>query len=180
MALPSFPTFNARDAVLVMDENYNQVFPDAKIIDVLVKEESKLMDHPVEDSKTITDHGIILPIEIEMKIYIPPHSLKNTYNIIKSLLEKFTPLTIQTYSASYKNQVISSMPHSENSEVFQATIMTLKTHEVQFVQPQYSDAPISPKNPNNASTNDRGVQDGSATTPPLESEWKRQNRLAQR
>jgi hypothetical protein len=178
MAFPSFPTQNTTDEVAVFDNNFNQLFPMAKIIKVNVKEEAKVMEHPLETGETISDHAIIQPIEIEIDVLIQGIDYKNTYAIINKLFQDFSLLTVQTNTGTYKNQLISSMPHIESSDIFDGTIINIKTKEALFVEPQYGNIPISPRNPKNRSTNDRGNQSGSGTTPRKETELKRQRRLS--
>lgn len=180
MPFPSFPIHNTRDNIVVFDNNYNQLFPDAIMMQVNIKEEAKVMEHPIETGETITDHAITQPVEIELDIFVPSFSYKNTYNIVNKIFLDFTLVNVQTNTATYTNQLISSMPHAESAEMIDSTVIHLKLKQALFIQPQYGEVPISPKNPNNGSTNDRGVQNPSPTTPPLESEWHRQNRLAQR
>lgn len=178
MPLPSFPITNTSNKVAVFDNNFNQLFPEAKIIKINVKEDITLMDHPLETGETLTDHAIIEPIEIEMDILIRDPNYINTYNIVKKLATEFTELTVQTNTGTYQNQVISSMPHIESNEIYDGTIINLKFKQALFITPQYGTVPISPKNQNNNSTTDRGTQNGSSGTPQLESEWHKQNRLA--
>jgi hypothetical protein len=178
MAFPSFPTQNTADTVAVFDSNFNQLFPDAKIIKVNVKEEAKVMEHPLETGETVSDHAIIQPIEIEMDVFIKGIDYKNTYSIINKLFHDFSLLTVQTNTGTYEKQMISSMPHIESSDIFDGTIINIKMKEALFIEPQYGTVPISPKRPKNKSTNDRGNQNGSDATPRRESELKRQRRLA--
>lgn len=177
MPFPSFPVSNTSNQVAIFDKDFNQLFPEAKIIKVSIKEDIKVMEHPLETGETITDHAIIQPIEIEIDILIRNPNYINTYNIIKKLATDFTELTVQTNTGTYQNQIIASMPHIESSEVYDGAIINLKLKEALFITPQYGTVPISPKNPKNSSTNDRGTQNGGSGMP-LESEWHRQNRLA--
>lgn len=177
MSFPSFPTQNTTNPVAVFDSNFNQLFPDAKIIKVNVKEESKVMEHPLETGQTVSDHAIIQPIEIEMDIFIRGIDYKNTYSIINKLFQDFSLLTVQTNTGTYKNQLISSMPHLESAEVFDGTVINLKLKEALFVDPQYGEVPVSPRNPKNRSTNDRGNQNGSPATPSRTSQIKKRTGL---
>ncbi len=177
MALPSFPITNTENRVAVFDQNSNQLFPDAKIIKVSVKEEAKVMEHPLETGETVTDHAITQPVQIDLDIFIKNPSYQNTYNIVKKLFNDFTLVTVQTITGTYSNQLIQSMPHEEKSDVYDGTIISLKLKEALFIMPQYGTVPISPKNPKNSSTNDLGSQNGQGGAP-LESEWHMQNRLA--
>ena len=158
MAFPSFPVTDTSNKVSVFDSNFNQLFPDATIIKLNIKEEAKVMEHPLETGATVSDHAITQPIEIEMDIFINSTSYKNTYNIIVKLFHDFSFLTVQTNTDTYKNQIIQSMPHVESSDIFDGTVINMKLKEALFIEPQYGSVPISPRNPKNSSTTGRGTQ----------------------
>lgn len=160
MAFPSFPVTDTNNKVSVFDNNFNQLFPEAKIIKLTIKEEAKVMEHPLETGATVSDHAITQPVEIEMDVFINSTTYKNTYNIIVKLFHEFSFLTVQTNTDTYKNQIIQSMPHVESSEIFDGTIINMKLKEALFVEPQYGTVPISPRNPRNSSTTGRGTQNG--------------------
>lgn len=179
MALPSFPIQTTEDLVAIFDQNFNQIVPEAKIAKVEnVDEKVKLMEHPLETGEPITDHAIVEPIEIQLQVFTDGINLKNTYSTLKNLFKSFTLLTIRTKTDIYKNQLLSSMPHTESSDMYDAIIINLKLKEAFFVQPQYGNVPIFPRNNKNKSTVDRGSQNSTQATPKIESEWHKQNRLA--
>lgn len=136
-------------------DTFKQVFPEARPIKVVVKEEAKLMDHPVETGAVITDHRIILQVEIEISLIIQAINYRDVYQAIKQLYLQGTLLTVQTKADLYSNQIITGLPHEENPDTFDTLVIALKMKEVQFVTPQYG---IVPRNTTNTSTVDRGTQ----------------------
>jgi hypothetical protein len=170
MAFPSFPIQGTEDLVAIFDQNFNQIVPEAKIAKVdNVGEEVTLMEHPLETGETITDHAIVKPVEIQLQVFTDGINLKNTYSTLKNLFKSFALLTIRTKTDIYENQIISSMPHTESSDMYDAIIINLKLKEAFFVQPQYGSVPIYPKSQKHSSTVDRGNQNGTQATPRVES-----------
>jgi hypothetical protein len=151
--LPSF----ASDPVAIFTQDYQQLFSNARAIKASVKEDSKVMEHPVETGAIIVDHRIILPVEIELSLILTSNDYKNTYHQIRDYFYNGTLLIIQTRSGIYQNQLIQSMPHEEDPTQYDVLTLVLNTKQVIFVTAQYG---TTPKNPANTNTVDRGVQQG--------------------
>lgn len=151
--LPSF----ASDSVAIFTQDYVQLFPNARPMKAVVKEESKVMEHPVETGAVIVDHRIILPVEIEITLTLTSKDYKNTYNQIRDFYFNGTLLLVQTRSGIYLNQLIQAMPHEEDPSQLDVITMVLNTKQVIFVTAQYG---TTPKNPANKNTVDRGAQQG--------------------
>lgn len=149
----------ASDVVAILDSKLNQVFPTARPVKAIVNEISKPMEHPVETGVIITDHRIILPIEIEISFILKPADYRSVYQQIKLLYTNAPFLTVQTKAATYKNMIISAIPHEENVELYNAIPLILRLKQVQIVAPQSGTLPASSvKNPVNQSTVARGNQ----------------------
>lgn len=157
--IPSY----AIDVVGVYTQDFNQAFSRARPLKAIVKETSKLMEHPVETGATVTDHRIILPIEIELSLILQAEDYRNVYQEIKQLYLNAELLTVQTKSDNYENQVISEMPHEEDPQIYDALVLALKLKEVQFITAQFTT--LQPRNPSNSSTVNRGTQQPSNASP---------------
>ncbi len=151
------------DVVAIYDQNFNQVFKNARPIKAVVKPDSKLMEHPIETGATITDHRITLPVEIELSLILTASTYKESYQQIQQLFNDATLLSVQTKANIYYNQLIQSLPHEEAPETFDIITLALKLKEVQFSSAQFQQ--FSPKDPNKASTVDKGTQQSSDATP---------------
>jgi hypothetical protein len=157
--LPNFLPSFAFDSVAIFTQDYNQIFVDARAIKAVVKEEAKVMQHPVETGATIVDHRIILPTEIELSLILLSDDYQSTYNNIREYYFNSTLLIIQTRSGVYDNQIIQSMPHEEDPSQYDVLTLALSLKEVQFVTAQYG---TTPANASNMNTSNRGVQQGTA------------------
>lgn len=143
------------DTVAVYDQTtFLQVFPRARVLKATVKQEAKVMEHPLETGAVITDHRIILPTEIELSMLVQSRDYSDTYRNIKQYFLNATLLTVQTNADVYVNQLIAGMPHEEDPDQFSTLTVALKLKQVQFAQPQYG---VVPKNPSNSAKIDRGV-----------------------
>lgn len=145
------------DTVAVYDSNYSQVFRKARPLKVEVNEDSKIFQHPLEDGTEIFDHRIVLPIEIELSLILTSFDYQNVYEEIKQIFIDADLLIISTRSATYENQIIQSMPHTETSDVYNGLIMTLKTKQADFVTSETSVAPVLSSD---SSTTDKGLIQG--------------------
>lgn len=147
----------AVDSVAIFDQNYNQLFQKAKSIKVAIKENSKLMEHPIESGAIITDHRIVMPIEIDMSLIIVSSDYADVYKSIRQYYYNATLLIVQTRAAIYKNQLIEALPHEEDPNMYDALTIALSLKQVFYVAAQYVQ---SPKYPSNSNTQKRGTQQG--------------------
>ena len=155
------PTF-AVDQVAVFTQDFTQVFRTARPLKCVVKEQTKLMEHPVETGIIITDHRIVLPIEIELTLLLASSDYQEVYENIKQYYLNGTLLVVQTRSDIYTNQLIESMPHEEDPNQYNIIPLVLNLKQVIFVTPQYG---VIPKQPSNGNTVKRGTQQGTTAAP---------------
>lgn len=149
------------DTVAVFTQDFTQIFRDARAIKAVVKENSKVMEHPIESGAIITDHRIVLPVEIDLSLILTPATYRETYEQIKQFYLDATLLVVQTRSGIYVNQLINSMPHEEDPTIYDTITVALHLKQVQFVTAQFSSAPINPKN---NTTVQRGAQQPTPAT----------------
>jgi hypothetical protein len=147
----------ATDYVAIFDQNYNQLFSNARAIKAVVKEQAKVMEHPVESGAVITDHRIILPVEIDLSLILATEDYQDVYTQIRQYYFNATLLIVQTRSGIYQNQLISGLPHEEDPSMFDALSIALSLKQVQFVVAQYGTVP---KAASNSNTINRGTQQG--------------------
>lgn len=153
------PLFYNTDTVAVFSQNYDQVFRNARPIKAVIKESSKVMEHPIETGAVVTDHRIVLPVEIQLSMILTPATYRQTYDEVRQLYLNGTLLIVQTRSGTYQNQLIQEMPHEEDTTIYNTITLALSLKEVQMVTAQFTTTPQKPKN---SSTIDRGTQN---TTP---------------
>lgn len=146
---------HAYDSVAVFNQSFEQVFPRARAIKAVIKEEAKVMEHPLETGATIVDHRIILPVECELTMMLQAADYQDTYRLIKQLYLNGDLLIVQTKSSVYYNQLIASMPHEENPEQYDALTLELGLKEAQFATTRFN---YVPSNPKQSSTVNRGTQ----------------------
>ena len=118
------------------------------------------MSHPVEDGSTVTDFKVINPIEIELSMILNSEDYKSVYQTIKDIFVKSTILTVQTRSGTYRNMMVSAMPHDEDADVFDSLTLALKLVEVKFATFTTGKAPAvsKPKNKADTKTSNGGKQ----------------------
>ena len=150
------PTF-AFDSVAIFTQDFQQLFKNARAIKAVVKEEAKVMEHPIETGATIVDHRIILPTEINLSLILSSSDYQNVYNQIREYYFNSTLIIVQTRSGTYTNNIIQSMPHEEDPTQYDVLTLALSLKQVQFAVAQYG---TTPKNPQNVNTANRGSQQG--------------------
>ena len=166
-----------KDIVGVFDQSFNQVFQQARPMELRVQPTSKLMRHPLETGSLITDHQIFLPVELEMDFLLSngggiaggilslvqgnglTSSFQSLYQQIDAYYKASTIFTIQTKVSTFQNMVIEKLPHVEKPEMWDGILLKVRFSEAQFVSAQYSTLPPSSVvNPTNASTLQIGEQ----------------------
>lgn len=170
------PSFGGK-TVFVTTQDGKEVFPNANFLKADVNPESRPMEHPVESGAIITDHRILLPIEIELSAVLSSEDYKDVYKQITSLYVQGTLLTVQCRAGTFTNQLIQAIPHTEDAEQYDAIVMALKLKQVLIaVTPSTSVvAPgvnansaeakvVGPASPTNSTTVNTGLQN--ATVPP--------------
>lgn len=155
--LPSF----AVDYVAIFTQDYQQVFQQARAIKAVVKEQAKVMEHPVETGAIISDHRVILPVEIDLSLILASDDYQSVYKSIRQYYFNATLLVVQTRSGIYENQLISALPHEEDPNMFNALAIALSLKQVQFATAQYG---VVPRHPSNTTTVNRGAQQGTPAT----------------
>lgn len=152
----------AADVVGVFDSGFVQVFPEGRPIKAIIKEMAKVMEHPIETGATITDHRVILPVEIELTLMLTGEQYRDTYARIRALFHRTDTLIVQTKTGSYPNMIIEGMPHDEAPDLHDVVPLALKLREVILVTAQFQALPpraVSRRR--DASTVKRGEQTGS-------------------
>lgn len=145
------------DEIGIWDQNWSQVFATARPLSCSVSEPSKNMEHPVETGAVITDHRIILPVEIKLQMIMPAVDKEEVYRAIWSSYLAGTLFTVYTRARSYFNMMIVDMPHEETVEQFDSLAMALSLKEVIFVSPFFEPLPPAKvKEKTNASTKEKG------------------------
>jgi len=153
------------DRIGVYDQNFVKIFPQAKSLKITVKEEAKIMEHPIETGATITDFRVILPVEIEISFVLQSEDYQDVYREIRQFFLNSTLLNVQTKAGVYFNQIIAALPHEEDPAYFDAITLVLKLKQVLFAMTQTT---IAPRNPTNGNTVDRGTQQSSTVAPQKE------------
>lgn len=159
-----FPTA-AIDVVAVHDKDLVQVFKNARPVKATVKPTVKLMEQPVETGVVITDHRVIMPLEIELSLQTRGNNFRDTYAEMWDLKEKSTLLSVSTQARTYENMVIMDMSHEETVDVYNSISISLKLRGVLFSKPQFG---IRAKKAGNNDTVNRG-QVSPSVPPPAKS-----------
>lgn len=157
----------AVDVVGIYDSGFNQLVPDARPVKAIITRSAKVMEHPVENGATITDHRVIEPVEIELALLLNDEDYRSTYRNIFAIFERADLITVQTRVDTYPNMLIAAMPHDEVPEMQTAVPLVLKLREVLLVKAQFQALPpksVSAGKTRNQSTVKRGEQTG--TTEP--------------
>lgn len=149
------------EVIGVYDSDFNLVFPGANLMKATVQREAKLMEHPIEDGSTVVDHKVILPVDIELVVFIPGISYKDTYEQIKQAFLSGDLYTVQTRAATYLNMTIAAIPHEETTDQADIITMSLQLRETIIVETQYQALPPRKvADPRDTSTVERAEQAG--------------------
>lgn len=153
----------AQDVVAVLGADFNQVFQKARAIKATIMRASKAMEHPLETGATITDHRIVLPVNIELSLVLASEDYKTVYQQVRDLFTKGSLLTVQTRVDSFPSMLIEKMPHDETPEMYSGVALALSLKEAQFVQPQFTTLKV--RQSKDSSTTARGQQQPTDSPP---------------
>lgn len=155
--LDIFRARSTRDVVGIWGSDYGQVFQKSRPVRCSVTESSKNMEHPLETGAVITDHRIILPVEIALDLVMEGAAYYDQYTKIKQAFVKGDLFSIHTKTGIYKNMMIVQIPHQESPDQYDTITMSLTLKEVIFVTAQFQPLPASKvKTSTNQSTKDKG------------------------
>lgn len=136
-----------------------QVFNDARPMRAEISEPAQFMTHPLESGAQVTDHRIILPVEISITFILRPEAYRLTYQLIRQAFLREQRFSIQTKTSTYTGMYIADMPHQEDPAYFDTVTMVIQFREVQFFDAQLrtlADADVI--DAEDASTLNRGEQ----------------------
>lgn len=161
------------DVVAIYDRIFRQAFQLARPIKASVSEGAKVMEHPIETGGVVSDHRIVLPVEITLSMILTQGEYRAAYNQIYQAFLRMEGFTIETRVGGYRNMIISEIPHEEDPETFDVIPMNLKFREVQFVTAAIVKLPAKKvKKKKQASTVDRGQQAAKTPAPAAEKKSK--------
>lgn len=154
-----------------------QLFQNARPMKAIVRETSKVMEHPVETGVVLSDHHIINPVDIDLFLIVTNASTglignilgstatnyAATYGQIRQAFVNATPLTVKTRTGAYNNMIIADMPHEEDAEMFDVITINLHLRQVLYGdQPTGAPATFQPLNSIFGDTSPNGLQQTSA------------------
>lgn len=149
----------AVDVVGVYDSSFNQLFEMARPSKANVNPQAKTADHPVESGSEISDNKVILPVEIELYVFVTDY--RNTYQKINAAFIGQDLLTVQTRTGTYENMTITGIPHEETPEMFNVVTMAISLKQITLIDATFQALPPAQvKKPRDSSTVDRGQQSG--------------------
>lgn len=150
---------HTEDVVGVFDSEGNQLFSLARPIKAAIKEDAKVMEHPIETGSVTTDHVIIQPVEIDLALLLSSKEFADVYQTIRKAFLSSTKLVVNTFTGSYGNMIISKMPHDESPDMMHGVSLALSLKEVKFTEANIGSLPVSKvKHTKHASKVDRGQQ----------------------
>lgn len=149
----------AQDVVGIFDQKLNQVAKNARAIKATVRQEAKLMEHPLEDGATVADHKVIQPVSIDLSVVTQGGTAKSVYDELVKLFKSADLLTVMTKVGVYDSMVIEAMPHDETPDMMDEITIAVRLKEVKLVKTQTGSLPASSvSNKGDSSTVPKGQQ----------------------
>lgn len=150
---------DAVDVVGVYGDAFRQYFESTHIMRAVVNESSQLMKQPREDGTTTVDHRVILPVEMQLSVLLPPGDFQNAYYEIKSAYERGESFSVKTRTSIHQNMVLSAMPREETAAEPDLVKIVLVFEEVKYMTAQFQALPPrAVANKSDSSTAKRGQQ----------------------
>lgn len=150
-----YPT-KKKDLVQILDDDFVKLFPEAQISEVRrVEENAEIFDHTIEDGSVVSDYKIINPVGIDLLVILNSSDYQSVYFSIRQYWIESTIVRVQTKTATYENQIIKNISHTEVPEMYNAIGMVLMLRQAQVVKAEYG---VNPALPAHTSTVNRGQQ----------------------
>lgn len=139
----------SQEAIAILDaDNLTQLFPLAGVMQVTVREISKILSFTAEDGSEKSDHIVYLPVEIDIP-FLLTDDMRNVYAAFKQAWKTQKSLVVQTRVDTYSNMLIYEMPHDETAEFGASTVVQVKLKVFETTQPEYG--PLPPRKVSNKS-----------------------------
>lgn len=119
--------------------SFNEVLSKLSIMGVYTNPTITVMKQPIETGQLISDHKIINPIQIQVEGVIEQINLGSIFSEARNLFETSTLLTVQTKYGTYTNMIISAMPTTCDTRMYDAVGIVLQMEEVLFVSDNLDD-----------------------------------------
>jgi hypothetical protein len=97
-----------------------------------VRRDTKGFTHPLENNKNLTDHRIILPIIIDMKMLISKDKTSQIYKEFEYYFNTAAPVTVVTKAGTFDDMYVAAIPHSEAPDKFDSLEMDVRFDEIQL------------------------------------------------
>lgn len=161
--LVNFSPSTIFDVIGIYDQDFKQVFRQARPLKVSIKPTLSTMEHPMESGSPFADHVVYKPIEAELGLILKTtFDYEDTYSSITQYFNNAIKLSVKTKAAIFSNMIITELPHEENSDYYDSLLINLKLKEVIIVN---SESIIAPANPNRASTIKKGIVESKEAEP---------------
>lgn len=147
------------DVTAILDENGEQLFSTAKILNASTAPSNTFAKHTVEDGSTVTDNKITNQVRISMNIVLSQSDYQEVYKNIQDASNNTIKLSIQTRVSTFNNMYIESYPSEESAAIFDTIAISIDFIE-QITGTVVTEKLASPdvSNQSNVDTTNRGEQ----------------------
>jgi len=109
-----------------------------------VRDISRSFSHPLDNNETLTDHRIILPVEIDIAMVVTKDDNNNIFNQVEDYYLRGDEVTVKLKAREYKRMIVTAIPHRETKEVFNGLMLNVSFKEYDPSNRIKTDVPESP------------------------------------
>jgi len=109
-----------------------------------VRDMSRSFSHPLDNNETLTDHRIILPVEIDIAMIVAKDDNNNIFNQIEDYYLRGEEVTVKLKARKYDRMIITAIPHREAKEVFNGLVFNISFKEWDPSNRIKTDVPANP------------------------------------
>lgn len=149
------------DVVGIFDSSFNQLIVAARPMRAHIDPKAVVMRHPVESGGVKADWRVILPIEIEVTVFLTGDEYRDAYQAVRAIFLGDDLVSVQTKTDTYFNQMLAAMPHEEDPDQFDIIAMQLRFSETIIIDAQIqalAPAQASPTDTSTANTGEKQPQ----------------------
>lgn len=138
-----------------LSSNFVEGIIKAQPMKAFIRRETQGFTHPLEDSTTLIDHRIILPITINIPFLISRDYNNTLYEEIEQFFNSGEVVQVYTKARKNNNLYISAIPHEEVPDKFDSIVVDVTFTEIQVASPTITD--FNPVNTEESTIVPRGV-----------------------
>lgn len=123
------------DVFVVDNETGDEIFAGATVLGASTNPTSQVMSHPAEVGFSFSDHRVVEPLDMSLRLLSPKAQYRDTYSQIREYFDAGKLVKVHGRTRISGNMALVSIPDEVDPETFSAITLELTLKEMIFVTP---------------------------------------------